>query len=37
LDHDLRVDNARPVLSDAAFAAKLGAFRAALGDAVTAR
>ena len=37
LDHDLPVDNSRPVLSGAAFAAKLDAFRAALGDAVTAR
>jgi hypothetical protein len=37
LDRDLPADNARPVLTDAAFAAKLGRFRDALGDAVTAR
>lgn len=32
LDCDVPTDNARPVLSDAAFAAKLDRFRAALGD-----
>jgi hypothetical protein len=37
LDREVPVDNARPVLSEAAFAAKLDAFRAALGNAVTAR
>ncbi len=37
LDHDLPVENARPVLSDTAFAVKLDAFRTALGEAVTAR
>jgi hypothetical protein len=37
LDLDLPVENARPVLSNAAFAIKLDAFRAALGDAVAAR
>jgi len=36
LDHDLPIDNTRPVLSDTAFATKLDAFRAALGNAVTA-
>jgi hypothetical protein len=37
LDRDLPSNNARPVLSDTAFAAKLDAFRAALGAAVAAR
>lgn len=37
LDHDVPVENARPVLSDADFAARLDAFRAALGDAAMAR
>ena len=37
LDHDLPTDMACPVLSNAAFAVKLDAFRAALGDAITTR
>jgi hypothetical protein len=37
LDRDVPVDNGRPVLSDVAFAAKLDAFRSALGDAATTR